>query len=89
MKYLVIYIIVINIVSFLVYGIDKRCAIKNKRRISEHTLFVYSFIGGFIGAILGMKLFHHKTRKLKFYIINILSIIIWLGGLYGLRRFFT
>lgn len=89
MKYLLIYGIVINLITFLIYGIDKRYAMKSNKRISENTLFIFSIIGGFIGSILGMKIFHHKTRKIKFYLINILAIIIWIGGLYGFRGLFT
>ena len=67
----------INILAFLVYGLDKYLAVKNKYRISEYSLFILSVFGGAIGAILGMKVFHHKTRKLSFLIINIILLIIW------------
>ena len=71
------YLIGINILAFLVYGLDKYLAVKNKYRISEYSLFILSVFGGAIGAILGMKVFHHKTRKLSFWIINIILLIIW------------
>lgn len=45
---------------------DKRKAIKKKRRIPEKTLFLWAIAGGSIGAILGMKRYHHKTRHLSF-----------------------
>lgn len=89
MEYLIIYIIIINFITFLSYGIDKWCAIKKRRRIRERRLLFYSLIGGFIGSLIGMHLFHHKTKKFKFYIINILAIMVWCGGIYGFRRFFT
>ena len=57
-------------------GIDKLLAIKNKRRISEHSLITISFFGGSIGTLLGMILFRHKIRKPKFYILVPLFIII-------------
>jgi len=63
---LIIYII-INIMVFGMYGIDKRKAIKNKWRIPESTLILGAALGVF-GAALGMKVFHHKTQKLKFKI---------------------
>lgn len=73
----------INIITFFLYGIDKHFAIKNMRRISEYTLFVFSFFGGGIGAIIGMKVFHHKTKKLCFWILNILFTLLWIIYLLG------
>ena len=72
------YLIVINIVSFFLYGIDKYLAINKKYRISEISLFVVSLIGGCFLGIIAMKLFHHKTRKISFWIVNILSLILWI-----------
>ena len=68
MKYIIPYLIIINFISFLLIAIDKRKAIKNKYRISEKTFFIFSFIGGSLGTLLGMFQFHHKTKKLKFLI---------------------
>ena len=78
MSKLTIYLIVINSFSFIIYAIDKFLAIHKKERISEFSLLFISVIGGVIGSILSMIIFNHKTRKLKFYINNIISIIIWL-----------
>ena len=71
-----IYIIGINTLSFLTMGIDKLKAIKNNWRIKESTLLIISFLGGGLGTLLGMLLFHHKTKKLKFQILVPLSIIL-------------
>ena len=60
------YLIVINVVTFLVYGIDKRKAKQGSWRISEATLLILTIIGGSIGAMLGMKVWHHKTMHKKF-----------------------
>ena len=60
------YLIVINIVTFLVYGIDKWKAKQGSWRISEATLLILAVIGGSIGALLGMKIWHHKTMHKKF-----------------------
>ncbi|MGN0160022.1 MAG: DUF1294 domain-containing protein [Lachnospiraceae bacterium] len=68
MKYIVIYLICINAATFLIYGIDKYKAVKNRWRISETTLIIAALIGGSVGALAGMKVFHHKTRKKKFVI---------------------
>ena len=63
---LLYYLIVINIVTFLVYGIDKVKAKQGSWRISEATLLILAIIGGSIGALLGMKIWHHKTMHKKF-----------------------
>ncbi len=66
MKYIIIYLIIINIISNLLFFIDKKKAIKNKRRISEKTFMILSVLGGGVGIILGMKTYRHKTLKNKF-----------------------
>ena len=63
---LLYYLIAINIVTFIVYGIDKVKAMKGKWRISEATLLLLAIIGGSVGAWLGMKTWHHKTMHKKF-----------------------
>ena len=66
MRTLVIYLIGINLLTFLIFGIDKRKARKGKWRIPEDTLIWLSIVGGSVGALLGMYLFRHKTQKRKF-----------------------
>lgn len=78
MKFVWIYLFIVNVFSFSVYGIDKINSIANKRRVRERNFFFYSFIGGCFGSILGMFVFHHKTRKIKFYFLNFLFLFIWL-----------
>jgi len=63
---LIYYLMFINIVTFFVYGIDKVKAKKNKRRISEATLLMLAVVGGTIGALLAMNVWHHKTMHKKF-----------------------
>ncbi len=63
---LLYYLIVINIVTFQVYGIDKWKAKQGSWRISEATLLILAVIGGSIGALLGMRVWHHKTMHKKF-----------------------
>jgi len=65
-KVLIYYLMVINIVTFLVYGIDKIKAKQGSWRISEVSLLILAVIGGCIGALLGMKIWHHKTMHKKF-----------------------
>ena len=80
---IVIYFIVINLFGFFIMWLDKRKAKKGAWRISEKTLFIITALGGGIGTIAGMYVFHHKTQKIQFVIgfplITILEIIaiIW------------
>ncbi|WOO39159.1 DUF1294 domain-containing protein [Anaerocolumna sp. AGMB13020] len=57
-----------NLLSFLLMGLDKYKARKRLWRIKESTLFLTSVIGGSLGSLLGMFLFHHKTKHTKFLI---------------------
>lgn len=68
MNYLFIYLLCINIFAFLIYGADKYKARHSQWRIPEKMLLLFAALGGSIGAYLGMRLFHHKTRKAKFTI---------------------
>ncbi|MQN89851.1 DUF1294 domain-containing protein, partial [Prevotella copri] len=61
MEEIICYLLAVNIVTFLLYGIDKYKAKKGKWRISEATLLTMAAIGGSIGAWAGMRLWHHKT----------------------------
>ena len=71
-----IIIVIINIVTFFVYGIDKYKAKKGKWRIPENSLIGLAIIGGSIGAYLGMRVWHHKTMHLKFkYGIPLIIVI--------------
>lgn len=63
---LIIYLIIINAAAFIIFGIDKRRAVKNRWRIAESTLFLLALIGGSIGALAGMRVFHHKTKHFRF-----------------------
>jgi uncharacterized membrane protein YsdA (DUF1294 family) len=79
---LLYYLIVINVVTFLIYGIDKWNAKQGSWRISEASLLILAVIGGSIGALLGMKIWHHKTmhKKFKYGLPLILIIQIILIG---------
>ena len=61
-----IYLVIINVVTFFMYGIDKWKAKKSKMRIRETALLGLAVFGGSIGAWLGMKVWHHKTLHKKF-----------------------
>ena len=72
---LVYYLILVNLVAFILYGVDKAYAKTGARRIPEKTLLFWAWIGGSIGAFLGMKIFHHKTLKAKFFVVPVLAVL--------------
>lgn len=63
---LLVWLAVINLLTFIVYGADKHRARKGKWRVPEKTLFLLPLLGGSIGALLGMRVFHHKTKHWYF-----------------------
>lgn len=80
MRYLAIYLIIINVIAFFYFGFDKMISQANAaKRVSEKMLWFLAFIGGSVGALAGMHFFRHKTKKLSFQavIAIILAIQIW------------
>ena len=63
---LAVWLIAINLVTFAVYGADKRRARRGAWRVPEKTLFLLPLLGGSVGALLGMRVFHHKTKHWYF-----------------------
>ncbi len=82
-----LYVVIVNLVSLIVMGVDKRKAQKRAFRIPEATLFVLAIIGGSLGSIIGMHLFHHKTRHWYFLygmpVILALQIILILAVVFS------
>lgn len=66
-------VIILNLMNFILYGIDKYKAKHDMWRISEKTLLSFSIIAG-LGGLLGMEIFHHKTREKKFYLANLIGM---------------
>lgn len=62
----IVYLLIVNILGFTMMGIDKQKAIKKRWRIRESTLFLIALVGGSFGSILGMRVFHHKTKHWYF-----------------------
>ena len=65
---IILYVLVINLIGFLIMGIDKFKAQKGYWRTPEKTIFTITLLGGGVGTVVGMYLFRHKTKKMKFTI---------------------
>ena len=87
---LAIWLVLINLVTFLVFGLDKwkakrKVKKESVRRVPEKTLFLLAILGGSVGALLGMKVWHHKTlhKSFRFGIPAILIVqVVLVLGLY-------
>ena len=74
MEYLMYYFLGINFITYVLFGLDKVKARKKSWRIPERNLFIFSFIGGSLGALLAMRKFKHKTQKSEFK--NVIYLIV-------------
>ena len=82
------YLLLINLLLFILMGMDKRAAKRKKWRIPERRLLTLGIIGGGIGGILGMIVFHHKTHRIYFTICYVVNIICWgIAFLYFMQQF--
>ncbi len=66
MKYLILYLLAVNLIAFITAGVDKRKAKKDKWRVRESTMFLLAAIGGGVGLYTGFLVFRHKTKKPRF-----------------------
>lgn len=73
------YLLIINIIAFILFALDKKSAQKGVWRISERNLFLAAILGGSLGSLIAMYIFRHKTRHLKFIIGIPLIILLQLG----------
>ena len=80
-RILLIYLAVVNILTIIVFGVDKMNAKSNRQRVRIVTLLGLAFIGGSVGALIGMYGFHHKTKKAYFTVgvplILLLQVVVW------------
>jgi Predicted membrane protein len=72
----VMWFLLVNILTLVVYGGDKMAARKAWRRVPESTLLAFGFVGGWPGAIAGQQLFRHKTQKQPFKTYFIISVVL-------------
>lgn len=76
-KLFIIYLVSVNIITVVLFALDKHRAMSSKKRIRERTLIFFSFVGGAFLALLSMYMFKHKTLKTKFIILIPLSFLLW------------
>lgn len=79
-KFVIGYLLAINLITFFIFALDKIKAVNNERRISERWLWFLVLFGGPAGALVGMNIFRHKTKKLSFQAVLavIFLLQIWL-----------
>ncbi len=88
-KYALIGLLVWNLFVFTVYGLDKRRAKLGLWRIKENTLISQAFLFGGLGAFIGMRVFRHKTKHLRFKILVPLALVLNVSVVYLLYYFFN
>ena len=82
-----IWLLLVNILTLVVYGVDKMAARKAWRRVPELTLLVFGVVGGWPGAIVGQQLFRHKTQKQPFKTYFIISVILNISAMVAVYQF--
>ena len=75
-RYYLLYLLAVSLVTLFLYGADKRRARRGAWRIPEKVLLGASLLGGAVGGLLAMRLFHHKTRKWYFTAVNVSGILL-------------
>jgi len=85
MNYLIAILIILNLLSFVTFGIDKYLSIHKKRRISENRLLLLAIFGGSVGALAGQKLFNHKTQKFKGVLSVVLVVHLLVFGVFFMK----
>lgn len=88
MKYVYIYLIIINFIGLFIMWLDKQKAKHHRWRIPEKTLFLVSLIGGSVGTFFGMHLFRHKTKHWYFVVGMPLILIIQIAGIISYFYYF-
>jgi len=75
----IVYLLLINTIAFIMFGVDKIQAQRGNSRTPEKVLWFLSLLGGTLGALFGMKLFRHKTKKISFQIVLLLIFMLQMG----------
>lgn len=82
-----IWLLLVNVLTLAIYGVDKMAARRAWRRVPEATLLAFGVLGGWAGAIAGQQLFRHKTQKQPFRTWFIISAIASLAGMAAIYEF--
>ena len=85
---LMLYLLVLNIITFIAFALDKMKSRGNGRRTPEKTLWLLTLFGGSPAALLSMKYFRHKTKKLSFQAVIVLILAIQIAMIFFLFSFF-
>jgi uncharacterized membrane protein YsdA (DUF1294 family) len=80
---------VMSLICFIAYGWDKHRAVNGGRRVSERTLHLLAFLGGWPGAYLGQRQFRHKTQKTSFRIVFWILVVLHVGLVAAVARALT
>lgn len=87
LQYVGLYLLGVNLFTWILFGVDKYMATSGTWRISEKTLWFFSLIGGSAGGLFGMHLFRHKTKKVEFQLVMLCILSIQVVALYLLYRY--
>lgn len=85
--FVVYHLVCINLATFIAYGADKRAAEKGEWRVPEVQLHALEFLGGWPGAIIAQKFFHHKTKKRSFRVMFWLMLVLEAAAVYIILRY--
>jgi uncharacterized membrane protein YsdA (DUF1294 family) len=80
MFYILFLITINSSITFIIFGLDKRKAVRHQRRIPENVLLTLTFLGGTVGTIAGMLFFRHKTSK-KAFLMKLVVVMLIQGVL--------
>lgn len=83
------YFVIINVVTFLLFALDKYKAVKKQQRISEKKLYIYALFGGVVGGVLSMVFFRHKIQKQSFMLKYYFIILLWISIVYSYFFYFN
>lgn len=78
--------LVLSVITFVLYAVDKKAAMQGKWRISERTLHLFALIGGWPGALLAQKLLRHKSKKRSFQLVFWGTVVLNCGTIVGCLR---
>jgi len=84
---IVYHLVIINLITFVAYGADKKAAVKGSWRVPEADLHALEFLGGWIGAFIGQKVFHHKNKKKSYQAMFWLMLVLQGVAIYIILRF--